>query len=466
MASNESPRVYDFESQLELGELMLSLGRIKEAASELKKARELNEIGAYSTPDDDPKRQDDLHRLQIALDRVDDIQDEQGSYSRLWTYVGAGAILIALATVFSSWMFNRATLLDVVAISTEQAKLLELRETELAAVTFQDSSEGTRVAEQITTLYQELSEKKYDATVISEYAEQASFNAQLALTAAAQSVSNAESNQTFTQVVVTATPDPFATEVPVQVAASSDGSGGQGGGGTAGEASPTPAPQTQPVQATDGELTNRLRITNIAANLRRGPDFNYIVIGTLQQDEVMDLVAQSEDGYWYNVVTDDGSTGWVHTSLAKPISLDWLPVAATVPRPLLLPTATNVPPSPVPPTAVPPSPVPPSPVPPTAVPPTAVPPSPVPPTAVPPTVAAPVVEPTAVPAPTESQPAPTTVPQPAPTQAPVVAPTAVPAVEPTAEPETLNPPTQNSSNDTTGANIGAVATEAAASSTP
>ncbi|HFC11491.1 MAG TPA: hypothetical protein ENJ56_01510, partial [Anaerolineae bacterium] len=103
MDQQSSAQSYNFESQLELGEMLLGLGRIEEAAVELKKAKDLNEIGAYTTADGDPQRQSDLRRLAQALSRVEDLQGESTRANRTWSYLAAALLLGLTGIVFFVW---------------------------------------------------------------------------------------------------------------------------------------------------------------------------------------------------------------------------------------------------------------------------------------------------------------------------------------------------------------------------
>ncbi len=51
------------------------------------------------------------------------------------------------------------------------------------------------------------------------------------------------------------------------------------------------------------------------ANLRKGPGQDYAVLATLPEGARVSCLDVS--GKWCRVVTDDGATGWVHTSLLR-----------------------------------------------------------------------------------------------------------------------------------------------------
>ncbi|MCB8924017.1 MAG: SH3 domain-containing protein [Ardenticatenaceae bacterium] len=60
-----------------------------------------------------------------------------------------------------------------------------------------------------------------------------------------------------------------------------------------------------------------VRIVADAANLREGPGTNFAVIDTLFENERLELLEQTGDGFWYQVRLEDGSTGWIGSSVAE-----------------------------------------------------------------------------------------------------------------------------------------------------
>lgn len=418
MAQHSLSQSYDFESQLELGEMLLSLGRIEEAAIELKKAKDLNEIGAYSTPDGDPKRQADLRRLAQALSRVDDLQGETSRASRVWTYL-AGALLLGIAgIVFFVWAINRNELLEVRAQATAEAELVAVARQQEIAQANQLVAEVTRIAGQVADLYLENSQIQYAGTSIAEaYSGASEFESNAArieqenrfLLETIQAVvvdgNSANGNAPAQNNNAAIPPANVTPEAPA--------------GDDASE--PTEIPPTPLSDSELGDAIDQLRVDAWAANLRQGPGFEFFVIDSLRRGDVVTVLAKSEDTYWYNVITEDGISAWLHASVAKPLSLDWLPAAATQPPPpFVAPTSAPV----VAPTAIP--------VQPTAVPPV--------PTAIPPTAV-----PTAVPEPVQEETAPVVEEETAPVEesAPVeeAAPVEEGAEQPPAEGE-APPPTE------------------------
>lgn len=390
MTNPDKTSAYDFESQLRLGEMLLGLGRIQEAEVELKKARDLNEIGAYTTADDDPQRQSDLQRLQTALKRVEEIRTGASRSSRRWWALATGAMALLLIAMFVAWVFNRATLIETTTSGTREAELLFAQQTEIAYAKQLADAENTRTVGEIVLRDRQIATISAENTQMAIFAGVAAESAQAASTAAAISAAmaaRAEQQGSLVDTGLSVLPTiivVITSEAPAQPPA----------------AGATPLPTVQfatPVGVVaPPDADTQLRITGVAANLRFGPDFGYAIIATLRNNDIVKLLAMSEDTYWYNVQTEDGLVGWVHSSLAKPLSLDWLPIITPIPPTATrtrIPTATptppptntptSVPPTAVPPTAVPPTAEPPTPEPPTAEPPTAEPPTPEPPTAEP-----------------------------------------------------------------------------------
>ncbi len=483
MAQQPTTRNHDFESQLELAEMMLNLGRIDEAAVELKKAKDLNEIGAHRHPVDSMEHEANLRRLANALERVEEMQGRQNRTGRVWAIAASIALLGLTGLMFVTWALNRNEMLEMRAGATEDFQIVFAERTAEAEQVRLAVGEQTRQAQQITDLYQENSLYRYQATqnalAISAAIEQSGISA--ATQIAAEATRGAERFESVTPIPPpsqetdeeatteeTDVPDVVITTDPVATLLL-----------------PTPLSGESLANSID-----QIRVdAPFTANMRRGPGFEYNVIGVLRRGEVVTVQAKSGDGYWYDILTEDGAKGWLHTSLAKPVSLDWLPTNTNVPlppRPTATPTSeptetppnptpppaptltpspippTAVPPTDIPPTAVPPTDVPPTDIPPTAVPPTDVPPTAVPPTDVPPTdipatdvppttVAPPTVEPTPLPGLTTatSEPAPTVTATPEMTETPTLVPnetsvapsatpdpeaTETPTIEPTPEP--------------------------------
>lgn len=343
--THDKPSAYDFESQLELGEMLLSLGRIQDAEVELKKARDLNEIGAYSTPDGDPQRQEHLQRLAVALKRVGEMQTGSSRSNRLVWTLGILGLLAALVLVFAAWIFNRAELLETSTSATREAEALEFQQTESASRVELADAENTRTVNEIIERDRSIATLEAFNTEQAQLAQVAGDSAEAAATAAAAALAMADEMESSgggiantPQVVV------ITVEAPTPV-------GNEEADSEEEVTAATPEGVSAPV---DGD---QMRITSPAANFRRGPGFEYGVIRTLRQDDLVRLLAVSPDSYWYNVEADDGMTGWVHTSLVKPVTLDWVPVAEIIPPTPIppRPTSTPVPPTetPLPPTETP-----------------------------------------------------------------------------------------------------------------
>ncbi len=334
MSENDRQSAYDFESQLELGELLLGLGRVEEAEAELRKARELNQAGSYSTPDDDPLRQEQLDRLAAGLARVEGIRGRDTRRSRMTWLLVTGLLTLALGAVFVSWMFNRAALKDA---SEETVATVEA----IGTRNFEIDQQQRAIEAERTTYFEEIIRRN----LIETEGAQVALMAQLAATQAAEAKASLierelENNEAEQQRLLTSTPPAVPTSVPDDnapdsTAVPSDSSDEQDDDDPTAtpedeEREPTPTsveettPTPLPADSIDG--FTQLRVTASAANLRTGPGFGFFVYRTLPSQEVMTLVGQSVDGYWYFVERENGDEGWIHSSTTKPVALDELPV--------------------------------------------------------------------------------------------------------------------------------------------
>ena len=153
----------------------------------------------------------------------------------------------------------------------------------------------------------------------------------------------------------------------------------------------TAVPPTQtPVPTNTQQPTNTPKPTNTAvpeplvavsassANLRNGPGTSYETVGVLNEGDIVEVIAQTNDKTWYNVKLEDGTLCWMSASVSTPLTANALTnirAAATIPaiptvevQPTILPTLV---PTTAPPTAIP-TPIPTAPTepppPPTAIP--------------------------------------------------------------------------------------------------
>ena len=116
--------------------------------------------------------------------------------------------------------------------------------------------------------------------------------------------------------------------------------------------SPTHTPTAEPTAVTDPSVTPpaTFRVDVSSANLRRGPGTNYEVDGYVLLGQSVIVLARNDGAFiWYNVLTEDGRTGWVAADIGSPTGPDGLAevaVAATIPvppTPTPTPTPTNTP---------------------------------------------------------------------------------------------------------------------------
>ncbi len=297
-----------FESQLELGEMLLNVGRIEDAAVELIKARQLRDRGVVSRSDSDPQRKIDAERLQTALSKVEGIQSQQVRTTNLWRMALAALLGIALLTVFTLFILNRAAVVNTNSSATRNVAQMNTRQAEISQLAAMAEKENTRTADEIDK------QRSQIATV-------SAANTRIAGIAGAQEeLATAEAIATFAAATVTKIHTERATPTLTPVISSTPRS----------TLTSTPAvPVWDKLQV----------VAEGRSNLRSGPGTIYGVVTLLDQGQIVGWVAQNSSGDWYNVQTSDGVVGWVHSSIVLPLAMVDMPVAATLPAtPFVLPT--------------------------------------------------------------------------------------------------------------------------------
>jgi hypothetical protein len=298
---------------------LLSLGRYDEAAAELGKAEQLNELGVYSTPDDDPKRERDLARLKKACDQVDGLSTKSERNTRLIWLGVMGALLVGLAGFLLLWNINRSNLAEMSAESTRVFDEIVAQQTAFAISASEAGAQNTRTVLEIIAQRNEIATIQADNTRIAGIA---SSRGELA-TAIAQSTEAAGTVSAMMAERATATLTPIPTRTPL-------------------------GPTVTPTFSVP--IWDQLRVLGSGTSLRAGPGRNFRTLILLRENDILDVIAQEGSHEWFNVRTQTGVVGWVHTSLVIPLAMEDVPVAATIPasptpKP---PTATIDPDAPTP----------------------------------------------------------------------------------------------------------------------
>ncbi len=279
---------YNFESQLELGELLLNLGRSREAIVELKKAQELCDLGAIENPVESTEHKNNLERLRSGLERAGKLDSAVVRRSTLmWILLsvllalGAGAAILML-------VFNRADLaraniqITQVAVTVADSnRVLELSQ-----------MENTRTVKEIVNQSNLIGTVSADNTRIAEIA------------LARDDLIQAEEDRLESQIKLT---EAAATLVMLRDAL----------------ATATYIPPNEKLQ--------QVLVNKSSVNLRQGPGTNYTVRRYVYDGDILDVIAINEDGNWYNVRTSRGVYGWVARSVVLPIAFEDVKVAATIP---------------------------------------------------------------------------------------------------------------------------------------
>ncbi|WP_420644121.1 protein kinase domain-containing protein [Candidatus Leptofilum sp.] len=108
---------------------------------------------------------------------------------------------------------------------------------------------------------------------------------------------------------------------------------------------PTPTETATPTFTPSPTPIPQLVIFVSSASLRQGPGTVYPILRFLYEGEVVGVIGQdSPEAEWYNVVLDDGSSGWLYALASRFIegsTGDNVPIAGTIPpRPTNTPTPT------------------------------------------------------------------------------------------------------------------------------
>lgn len=94
---------------------------------------------------------------------------------------------------------------------------------------------------------------------------------------------------------------------------------------------PTPTPSSTPTPSATPPITGIIASLQ-TVNIREGPGVNYGAIKALKPGTGVTVLRQTEDGKWLNILMDDGTQGWIATSLLR-----------INPTPTLIPTSTPTP---------------------------------------------------------------------------------------------------------------------------
>lgn len=143
-------------------------------------------------------------------------------------------------------------------------------------------------------------------------------------TAAAPILENTATTVPTSAPTHTPSPSPAPTETPIPTETATN------------KPSPTITPTDTPTATPTPPSQPELQITSSSANVRNGPGTDFETLATLAEGETVAVLATNNDGSWYNVLLEDGSTGWLAASVASPLSeeaLALVPVAATIPAP-------------------------------------------------------------------------------------------------------------------------------------
>ncbi len=308
MTSTPDLTEYNFEAQLELGELLLDLGRIEEACVELEKAQQLLNIAPAHSSNGDMRGQESVQRLDDAMSRAQEMSVGDRRARQLTWLAIIGALAAGLLIVFTLWFLNQENLEQAAAASTVAFAEIEAQETALADTVARAGVENTRSVREI------IDQRNAIATISAENTRFAGIAGGRDQLATAEAIAT-QAAGTVTAVFVnqaTATPSPLPSQTPRH----------------------TPTPSVP--------IWDRLQILYDGVVLRSGPSRNFRITSFLNREDIVDILAQDGSAEWFNVQTNDGVRGWVHTSVVRPLAVNNIPIAETIPPPppTLTPTPT------------------------------------------------------------------------------------------------------------------------------
>ncbi|MGB1250222.1 MAG: SH3 domain-containing protein [Candidatus Promineifilaceae bacterium] len=334
MAERTIRSTSDFETQLQLGEKLLNLGRVSEALDELRKASALNDVGRYSSPDNSAERVESLQRLDEALSRAESLNQTKTETSNRWWIASLALALLLFGIFFAGWVLNRASMLDMEIIGTQEAEVNAAQEKELTNHIDALHAEGTRLARTNGALQREIVSLQENNQQIAQAANNNLSEAYVPLQTVA-----AENAKAVQNMAAIAAQRPISSGGAEIIVITQTVSG-------PGPAAAVVVPQIDVVAA-----SNKMRITTNKTNFRYGPGLNYGIQGGLNAGDFVDALARSDDNYWYYVETAQDQFGWIHVSLAIPVDFDWLPEKQSefAPLPTITPPAASQPAQPVPP---------------------------------------------------------------------------------------------------------------------
>ena len=121
----------------------------------------------------------------------------------------------------------------------------------------------------------------------------------------------------------------------------------------------TPPPLSTSTKAPTATIVPQVRMVSSSVNIRSGPGTNYNTLTTAVAGDTAQIVGRNQDGSWLNIRLDDGSRGWIASSVVDFIGFDLvnsITIASTIPaipatsrpvptNPPALPTNTSIPPT-------------------------------------------------------------------------------------------------------------------------
>lgn len=132
----------------------------------------------------------------------------------------------------------------------------------------------------------------------------------------------------------TVTASPTATAIPTETAVPTATATPTATAAPTATNSPTPSPTATPAPTS---VPVPMSVAAQQAFLRAGPDINYRILGFPTRGTAVSVIARNNDATWYNVILEDGTSGWLHKAVLvgdDDAAFDGITIAATIPVPL------------------------------------------------------------------------------------------------------------------------------------
>ena len=294
---------YNFESQLQLGELLLGLGRSREALSELNKARELRDIGAAGEAVDTAQFRLASRRLDAALEKAVALSTQNRWRNNIGWIIATIALMGVAGFAFLQLTLNRSDVIEAELKVTAAAALVETKEFQLSLALM----ENTRTVQEIVNQKYQIATVAADNTRIYD------------IVTARDRLEEAEA--VITESALTAEALISSIENLTPGAPRTAGSG---------QMSASLFDEDRPSLTLIEPREVELLVSSV--NLRAGPSTRSPVIRYAIQGESLLVLGTNQAATWYKVMGEnENDVGWIAAYLTEVDSPETLPTAIAIP---------------------------------------------------------------------------------------------------------------------------------------